>query len=167
MTGIESFDPSDPTLTQIQHVLVIELKKGGFELTRKEVNQADGYVQDIALSGAMTGTPYISAWVVGQKVAAGVAREKEVGDAGRKYGRIRAATFGSLVDTANARLLKLRNVLADRYNGSSTDELLNRVFSEPAQTNLEIDPHPDQPTHGVTTRANIPLTRTRTNENSF
>ena len=34
MTGIESFDPSDPTLTHIQHVLVIELKKGGFELTR-------------------------------------------------------------------------------------------------------------------------------------
>ncbi|UZR27427.1 ATP-binding protein [Methylococcus mesophilus] len=42
MTGIESFDPTDPTLTQIQYVLVIELKKGGFELTRKEVNQADG-----------------------------------------------------------------------------------------------------------------------------
>ena len=27
---------------------------------------------------------------------------KEVGDGNRKYGRIRAATFGSLVDTANA-----------------------------------------------------------------
>jgi hypothetical protein len=55
---------------QMQHVLVIELKKGGFELTRKEVNQADGYVQDIATCGAMSGTPFISAWVVGQKVAA-------------------------------------------------------------------------------------------------
>ena len=136
MTGIESFDPIDPTLTQLQHVLVIELKKGGFELTRKEVNQADGYVQDIASSGAMSGTPFISAWVVGQKVAAGVAREKEVGDGNRKYGRIRAATFGSLVDTANARLLKLRSVLADRYSASSTDQLLDRVFSQPSQEGL-------------------------------
>lgn len=136
MTGIESFDPIDPTLTQLQHILVIELKKGGFELTRKEVNQADGYVQDIASSGAMSGTPFISAWVVGQKVAAGVAREKVVGDGNREYGRIRAATFGSLVDTANARLLKLRSVLADRYSASSTDQLLDRVFSQPSQEGL-------------------------------
>lgn len=136
MTGIESFDPIDPTLTQLQHILVIELKKGGFELTRKEVNQADGYVQDIASSGALSGTPFISAWVVGQKVAAGVAREKVVGDGNREYGRIRAATFGSLVDTANARLLKLRSVLADRYSASSTDQLLDRVFSQPSQEGL-------------------------------
>lgn len=136
MTGIEAFDPVDPTLTQIQHVLVIELKKGGFELTRKEVNQADGYVQDIAASGAISGTPFVCAWVVGQKLAAGVERDKRLGSP--EYGRVRAATFGSLVDTANARLLKLRNVLADRYSGSSTDDLLNRVFSQPAQEGLGI-----------------------------
>ncbi|MCF5728723.1 MULTISPECIES: ATP-binding protein [Aeromonas] len=138
MTGIESFDPADPTLVQMQHVLVIELKKGGFELTRKEVNQADGYVQDIASSGLMIGCPFISAWVVGQKVAAGVAREKIVGDDGRSYGRVRATTFGSLVGTANARLMKLRNVLAERYERTSTDDLLNRVFSQPVQAGLKI-----------------------------
>ncbi len=122
----------------MQHVLVIELKKGGFELTRKEVNQADGYVQDIASSGLMIGCPFISAWVVGQKVAAGVAREKIVGDDGRSYGRVRATTFGSLVGTANARLMKLRNVLAERYERTSTDDLLNRVFSQPVQAGLKI-----------------------------
>ena len=136
MTGIESFDPIDTTLTRIQHVLVIELKKGGFELTRKEINQADGYVQDIAASGALTGSPFICAWVVGQKIAAGVERDKQLGNPA--YGRIRAATFGSLVDTANARLLKLRTVLADRYGGSSTDTLLNRVLSQPNQDVLGI-----------------------------
>jgi hypothetical protein len=136
MTGIESFDPVDPTLTRMQHVLVIELKKGGFELTRKEINQADGYVQDIAASGALSGSPFVCAWVVGQKIAAGVERDKQLGNP--PYGRIRAATFGSLVDTANARLLKLRTVLADRYGGSSTDELLNRVFAQPTQGGLRI-----------------------------
>ena len=136
MTGIESFDPVDTTLTRMQQVLVIELKKGGFELTRKEINQADGYVQDIAASGALSGTPFICAWVVGQKIAAGVERDKQLGNPA--YGRIRAATFGSLVETANARLLKLRTVLADRYGGSSTDELLSRVFSQPTQGGLGI-----------------------------
>lgn len=134
MTGIESFDPVDTALTRMQHVLVIELKKGGFELTRKEINQADGYVQDIAASGALSGSPFICAWVVGQKIAAGVERDKQLGNPA--YGRIRAATFGSLVDTANARLLKLRTVLVDRYGGFSTDDLLNRVFSRSAQEGL-------------------------------
>jgi len=138
MTGIETFDPADPTLTQLQHVLLIELKKGGYELTRKEVNQADGYVQDIAASGALSGTPYICAWVVGQKVAAGVAKDKTLRNESRDYGRVRATTFGTLVDTANRRLLKLRDVLATRYGSTSTDDLLNRVFSQPDQGQIEV-----------------------------
>jgi hypothetical protein len=136
MTGVESFDPADATLMQMQHVLIIELKRGGFELTRKEVSQADGYVQDIKLSGAMFGAPYICAWVVGQKIAAGVERDKRLGKP--EYGRIRAATFEQLVSTANARLLKLRTMLADRYSDASTDSLLNRVFSSQEQTNLNL-----------------------------
>ena len=137
LTGIESFDPADPTLTQMQHILLIELKKGGFELTRKEVNQADGYVQDITASGAISGAPYICAWVVGQKVAAGVAKDKTLRNDTRDYGRVRATTFGNLVDTANRRLLKLRNVLASRYGNIPTGGLLERVFSRPAQETID------------------------------
>lgn len=137
LTGIESFDPADPTLTQMQHILLIELKKGGFELTRKEVNQADGYVQDIASSGAVSGSPYICAWVVGQKIAAGTARDKTIGNDARDYGRVRATTFATLVDTANRRLLKLRDVLANRYGALTTDALLERVFSTPEQRTID------------------------------
>ncbi len=137
MTGCEGFDPSDPTVVQIQSVLVIELKRGDFPLTRKEVNQADGYVQDICNSGAMAGTPYISAWVVGQRVSAGVERDKRLGSP--EYGRVRAVTFSSLVDTANARLLKLRKTLASRYGDASTDSLLERVFSTPTQDSMSFD----------------------------
>lgn len=133
LSGIESFDPTDPTLTQMQHILLIELKKGGFELTRKEVNQADNYVQDIAASGVVSGAPYICAWVVGQKVAAGVAKDKTLRNETRDYGRVRATTFGNLIDTANRRLLKLRDVLATRYGNLPTDGLLDRVFSRPVQ----------------------------------
>lgn len=130
LTGIECFDLADPVIVQLQHVLLIELKKGGFELGRKEVNQADNYVQDIAASGAMSGTPYICAWVVGQSIAAGVAKDKTLRADARDYGRVRATTFGALVDTANRRLLKLRDSLAERYEGIQTDDLLNRVFSQ-------------------------------------
>ncbi len=139
ITGLEAFDPADPTLTQLQHILLIELKKGGFELTRKEINQADDYVQDIAASGALSGAPYICAWVVGQKVAKGVVgTDKKLSDANREYGRVRATTFGTLVDTANRRLLKLRDILASRYGSLSTDDLLDRVFSRPEQSGIDL-----------------------------
>jgi hypothetical protein len=138
ITGLESFDPADPTLVQLQHVLLIELKKGGFELSRKEINQADGYVQDIASSGALSGMPYICAWVVGQKVAKGVGTDKRLSEGAREYGRVRATTFGNLVDTANRRLLKLREALDQRYENISTDSLLSRVLSQPEQAQIDL-----------------------------
>ena len=136
LSGIEFFDPADATLTQLQTILLIELKKGGFELTRKEVNQADGYVQDIAASGSISGSPYICAWVVGQKVAVGVAKDKTLRNDTRDYGRIRATSFGTLVDTANRRLLKLRDTLSMHYTNIGTDRLLEKVFSLPDQQKM-------------------------------
>lgn len=133
ITGIESFDPKDPTLTQMQNILLIELKRGGFELTRDEVSQADNYVQDIAASGVVPGEPYICAWVVGQTIAAGVAKDKKISEGNRDVGRIRATTYGALVDTANRRLLKLRDTLSARYGSIPTDALIERVFSQQAQ----------------------------------
>ena len=109
-------------------------KEVPFRLTRKEIKQADGYMQHTAASGAMSGIPFICAWVIGQKLAAGVEPDKQLGNPA--YWRVRAATFGSLVDTAKARLLKRRTELADRYSGSSVDGLLNRVFSQPTQYRL-------------------------------
>jgi hypothetical protein len=139
LTGIELFDPSDPTIAKHQNVLLIELKKGGFEITRKEVDQADGYVQDIAGSGAINGRPYICAWVVGQTIRGKVAKDKRVYSEGsHEFGRIRATTFGALVDTANLRLLKLRDRLSDRYGEMPTDRLLERVLSMPKQEDLPL-----------------------------
>jgi hypothetical protein len=82
--------------------------------------------------------PYICAWVVGQKVAAGVAKDKTVGDDPRGYGRVRATTFGALVDTANHRLLKLREALSDRYGSFSTEDLLDKVFNQPVQSQINV-----------------------------
>ena len=140
LVGIESFDPADPSIVQMQQVLLIELKKGGFQLTRKEVSQTDGYVQDIAASGVITGSPYVCAWVVGQTIAAGVAKDKKVGDDGREFGRVRATTFAALIDTANRRMMKLRDVLANRYGKIPTDELIERVLGRPMQAELDVLP---------------------------
>lgn len=139
LTGIETFDPLDTTLVQMQNILLIELKKGGFKLTRDEMSQADGYVQDIAASGVVHGAPFIWAWVVGQSIAPGVGTDKTVGDSGRIYGRVRGTTFHALADTANYRLMRLRNVLEERYGNLPTDRLLAKVLSVQEQANLDLE----------------------------
>lgn len=138
LVGIEQFDPQDTSVAQMQNILLIELKKGGFKLNRQEVNQADGYVQDIAGSGYVNGSPFITAWVVGQSIAAGVGTSKTVGDESRKYGQVRATTYGTLVSTANLRLMRLRKTLENRYDNLTTDTLLAKVLSTREQGNLDL-----------------------------
>lgn len=142
LVGVEQFDPQDTTLAQMQNILLIELKKGGFKLNRKEVNQADGYVQDIANSGYVNGSPFITAWVVGQSIAAGVATSKTVGDEKHSYGQVRATTYGTLVSTANLRLMRLRKTLGDRYDNLKTDALLLKVLATQEQTSFDLDSAP-------------------------
>ena len=136
MTGIEEMSPVDSGLVQIRQVLVIELKRGGFEITRDEVNQASGYVQDIHGAATMSGNPFVHAWVVGHSVKAGTEREARLGDP--VYGRVSATTYASLVDTANTRLLRLRTRLAERYDSFPRDELLDRVLKRPEQWELNV-----------------------------
>jgi len=134
LTGIEGFDPAEPELVRMSHVLLIELKRGGSQLTRKEVSQSEGYVDDIAASGVLRGTPFISAWVVGYSIAPAVGRDKLLRtESGDTYGRVRATTFSNLVDTANRRLFRLKEILVERYADLPTDRLLARVFSTPEQ----------------------------------
>lgn len=138
LVGIERFDLADPSIAQMQNILLIELKRGGFKIKRDEVNQADGYVQDIANSGYVHGSPYVTAWVVGQSIASGVGTDKVVGDDSRKYGQVKATTYGALVGTANLRLMRLRKTLEDRYDNLQTDALLAKVLSMHEQADLEL-----------------------------
>ncbi|PZE13347.1 ATP-binding protein [Pseudomonas sp. 57B-090624] len=138
LVGIEGFQTQDPTVAQMQNILLIELKKGGFKINRKEVNQADGYVQDIANSGFVHGAPYVTAWVVGQSIAPGVGTDKKVGDETRYYGQVRATTYGALVSTANLRLMRLRKTLENRYDNLQTDALLAKVLSVQEQADLDL-----------------------------
>jgi len=88
-----------PVLNWIGREAVVKHHKDvPLRLTRKEINQADGYTQRIAASAAMSGSPFICTWVVGQEIAACVERDKQLGNLA--YERVGAAIFGSPVDTA-------------------------------------------------------------------
>lgn len=111
-----------PTVTK---VLLIEVKRGGFPIGREEMNQADGYVQDIAYSDFLRSIPYVNAFVVGESVKPKTATDKEIKDSddqSKRIGRIRAITFSTLIDAADRRLFRLREKL-QKYSSMSTSEL--------------------------------------------
>jgi hypothetical protein len=116
ITGTDVFD-NDSNLSTINKVLIIELKRGGFKLTRKERDQATGYVEDLMNCGNLIGSPYIEAFVVGnsfQEKVQPIATVKNENNV--EMGKIRISTFSQLVDTAEKRLFGLRQKLSDRYD---------------------------------------------------
>lgn len=138
IVGTESFDGPDGSLTRIQDVLIIELKKGRSEIGRVEMNQADGYVQDFLGSGALDGTPVFRAFVVGHTIDSKTVREKENREEGVLRGRVVASTYGQLVRTANQRLFRLREKIPARYEDVSGAELSARVMQTPSQVGLAL-----------------------------
>lgn len=118
LTGTEIFD-TDRKLAVVNRILIVELKRGGFELTRAERNQLQGYVEDLISCGVIHGNPFIHAFLVGMKTEKrGLSGMKvnDRNDDNKEIGKITIATFSQLVDTAEQRLFGLRKTLNDRYD---------------------------------------------------
>jgi len=129
LTGIDSFD-AEKGLNITTKILLVELKRGGFELTRTERNQLHGYVEDLLGSGIIGGSPYINAFLIGMKVEKGGLSGSKVMDSNddkKEIGKITVATFSQLVDTAERRLFRLRETLNDRYDDVPGMDLFRRA----------------------------------------
>ena len=127
VTGLT--DMSDESgLVKVRQLLLIELKKGAFKITRNERNQAQGYIEDLAKSTALGGNCRIIGFVVGDSIADNLANVSKVEDeGGGVLGTLYTTTYSQLVDTAEKRMFGLRQVLADRYDDVPGMELYNQV----------------------------------------
>ena len=124
----EEYD-AESGINQTSRVLLVELKKGGFKIGRSEMDQATGYIEDLIHSGHLTGTPFVEAVVVGHQLDSRTTTTRQVGDGGR-MGRVKAATYTALVSTANTRLFRLREQVADKYPESAGDVLAHLRASQ-------------------------------------
>ena len=113
-------------LIKPKHILLIELKRGGAELTADHVAQAMNYVSELYHSSVL-GEPTITAFVVGHRIGPKVDR-LDVGE----FGAVEPTTFATLVRTAEKRLFNLRNRLS-KYENMPETELMERVLTEPEQ----------------------------------
>lgn len=129
VTGTEMFD-SDSGLSNVNRILIIELKKGGSNLSRKERNQAMSYVEDFINAGNIIGNPSIDCYVVGKTFSEKVELNVKVGD----RGKVNVSTFDQLVDTAEKRLFGLRQKLNERY-----DDIPGMDLFRQQSTQLKVD----------------------------
>jgi hypothetical protein len=118
-----------PTMSQ---VLLLELKRGGSEITRDHVNQATNYVQDFLGSRLIEGEPYFRVFVIGHTMSEKVQPRLEI----PQRAKIEIATYGQLVRQANRRLFRLKERLTSRYEEVTGSDLLNRILAEPEQMRI-------------------------------
>jgi hypothetical protein len=118
-----------PTMSQ---VLLLELKRGGSEITRDNVNQATNYVEDFLGSRLIEGEPFFRVFVIGHTVSDKVQVRRDI----PPRAKIEVATYGQLVRQANRRLFRLRERLTSRYEEVTGSDLLNRILAEPEQLRL-------------------------------
>lgn len=112
VTGIEEI-PNNKNLISVRKLLLIELKKGGFKITRDERNQAQGYVDDLFASN-LGPNCNITAYLVGESISSNITSPINVGE--NKEGTIYITTYDQLVDTAERRMFGLRQTIASRYD---------------------------------------------------
>lgn len=125
---------SEKSLSECKRILIIELKKGGFEITRKEMGQATDYVDAISHTNQISSNPQITAYVVGDKISNSISHDSAVGQ-----NKIFACTYLDLVNTAKKRLFKLKETLNDRYEQMPTENIVQKVLKEPKQVEISLD----------------------------
>ena len=111
-------------------ILVIEVKRGGFEITDDEVSQVEYYVRQIRKSAVLHSSATIDAYVVGAKLG-DIDIEKKT-----TSGNIHAITYGQLVDTANTKLFKLRERLHEHYEAMGQESIVEHALKEPKQLKM-------------------------------
>ncbi|MBQ6791372.1 MAG: ATP-binding protein [Paludibacteraceae bacterium] len=122
ITGIEEED-AETKLSKVRNLLLIELKKGKFKLTRNEVNQTGGYILDL-LNSNLGDKVRIIGYVVGDSYDSNISKNCTFDD-GR--GVLYATTYSQIVDTAQRRMFNLRKILAKRYEHVPGMELYAQV----------------------------------------
>lgn len=134
--GLEEFNGE---IKRTKKVLIIELKKGGFEISRDEMNQAKSYVEDIWNAGVGSVQPFIKAFVVGDSINQKTGKYQSVGiDQNHQFGEVQAVTYSELVRTAEARLFSLKEKIETRYQVLEEDALLAELLGKPEQKKLDI-----------------------------
>ena len=115
ITGTNKFDNG---VTHLDHVLIVELKKGHFKITFEEFMQLQRYVTMILQQEG--GNIHVTSFILGYDVDDGIVSTEVKGAGG---GIVIPMKFSQLIDTADKRMMNLRNQLTNMYEDVEGVEL--------------------------------------------
>lgn len=114
-TGTNKFENG---ITHLDHVLIVELKKGHFKITFDEFMQLQRYVTMILQQEG--GNIRVTSFILGYEIEGGVVSTKIDSGGG---GVVIPMKFSQLIDTADKRMMNLRNQLTNMYEDVDGMEL--------------------------------------------
>jgi hypothetical protein len=128
----DRIDTATGEIMKPDQILIVEVKRGGFEITSEEVAQVEYYVRQIRKSAVLHSSATIDAYVVGAELG-DIDAEKETSS-----GRIHAVTYGHLVETATGKLFRLRQRLQDHYNALGQESIVEQALKETKQLKMDV-----------------------------
>lgn len=128
----DRIDVSAGEIMKPDQILIVEVKRGGFEITDDEVNQIEYYVRQIRKSSVLHSSATIDAYVVGAKLG-DIDPEKTTSS-----GRIHVVTYDQLVDTANVKLFRLKERLKEHYDAMGQESIVEQALKENKQIKIDL-----------------------------
>jgi len=130
----DAFDEENE-ISGVRSVVVVELKKGGFELTMKEVRQAEDYVTEIRKANLIQGVTKITAYVLGARLDG--AEQRAIGE--RQNVHVIPMAYETVLRKAHARTFHLKTKLEQCVPRSPADEDVEQTLKEPFQAEMEME----------------------------
>tara|TARA_R110002072_G_scaffold302737_2_gene488202 strand:- start:22320 stop:24299 length:1980 start_codon:yes stop_codon:yes gene_type:complete len=116
----------------ISRILIVELKRGGLKLTRKEVSQPEDYVSGLRSGNHVQASTRFDVFVLGSEVGNDAADARSLGPTDSPHTRIRPFTYARILKRAHARTFHLLQKLRDAFPGAQPDPDVNAVLAESA-----------------------------------
>jgi hypothetical protein len=136
--GIYSCDSFDDRgeVAGIGKVLIVEIKRGGFVVTNKEMRQAEDYASEIRKSGKVARDTQIEAFVLGTTIADDAREPHGIGE----HTKIRSETYSTTLNRAHARTFNLlRKIEQAKEAELYYDKEIEEVLSEPDQMPMNLN----------------------------
>lgn len=132
--GIYSQDAYDERgeVAGICKVLIVELKRGGFKIKRKEIRQASDYASDIRKSGKISRETEIVGYVLGTTLASDAQEDLREG----VNTIIHPRPYSTILHLAHSRTFNLQRKIQETKGTQLSDPEIEKILGEPEQGNL-------------------------------
>lgn len=126
-----SYEQNGGEVDGVSRILIVELKKGGFVLSQKELDQARDYAKALLKGEGVGARTKIDAYVLGSKFGDGVFESKH----GEQIS-IKPLAYATLLQRAHARTFNLQSRINESLGSIPQDKEIEEVLAEPVQPEL-------------------------------